>query len=113
MKSLNVRFKNLYIYKYVPVNPIECPGLVSKLQELLSTIKGKIEAPINGDNKKILIFTAFSDTAEYLYDQVSKYMKINYGMDTAVITGSIDGRTTVKGLKATLNNVLTYFSPIN
>jgi hypothetical protein len=69
--------------------------------------------PINEGNKKVLIFSAFSDTAEYLYDQVSAYMKSNYGLDTAVITGSIDGRTTIKGLKATLNNVLTCFSPIS
>ena len=69
--------------------------------------------PINEGNKKVLIFSAFSDTAESLYDQVRKYMKGKYGLDTAVITGAIDGRTTVKGLKATLNNVLTCFSPIS
>ena len=61
----------------------------------------------------MLIFSAFSDTAEYLYDQVVGYVKKKYGLDTAVITGSIDGRTTIKGLKATLNNVLTCFSPIS
>ena len=67
----------------------------------------------NEGNKKVLIFSAFSDTAEYLYDQVAGYVKKKYGLDTAVITGSIDGRTTIKGLKATLNNVLTCFSPIS
>ena len=61
----------------------------------------------------LVIFSAFSDTAEYLYDQVAGYGKEKYGLDTAVITGSIDGRTTIKGLKATLNNVLTCFSPIS
>ena len=69
--------------------------------------------PINEGNKKILIFSAFSDTAEYLYDQVAGYVKEKYGLDTAVITGSIDGKTTIKGLKANLNNVLTCFSPIS
>ena len=82
-----------------------------KLQTLLNQLDNKMHQPINEGNKKVLIFSAFSDTAEYLYDQVSKYMKSKYGLDTAVITGSIDGRTTVKGLKATLNNVLTCFSP--
>ena len=84
-----------------------------KLNELLEMLKQKIENPINGDNKKVLVFTAFSDTAEYLYENVSTFIKKKYGLDTAVITGSIDGRTTVKGLKPTLNNVLTCFSPIS
>lgn len=85
----------------------------SKLQELLKLVSEKIENPINSGNRKILIFSAFSDTAEYLYDNVSTYIKKKYGLDTAVITGSIDGRTTIKGFKATLNNVLTCFSPIS
>ncbi len=84
-----------------------------KLQTLFKLLDEKMAKPINEDNKKVLIFSAFSDTAEYLYDQVSSYMKKNYGLNTAVITGSIDGRTTVKGLKPTLNNVLTCFSPIS
>lgn len=84
-----------------------------KLQNLLKLLDDKMANPINEGNKKVLIFSAFSDTAEYLYDQVSGYMKQNYGLDTAVITGTIDGRTTIKGLKASLNNVLTCFSPIS
>lgn len=84
-----------------------------KLQTLLHLLDDKMHNPINEGNKKVLIFSAFSDTAEYLYDQVSAYMKKNYGLNTAVITGTIDGRTTIKGLKATLNNVLTCFSPIS
>lgn len=84
-----------------------------KLQTLLNLLDDKMRHPINDGNKKVLIFSAFSDTAEYLYDQVSRYMKDKYSLDTAVITGTIDGRTTVKGLKATLNNVLTCFSPIS
>lgn len=85
----------------------------SKLQTLFRLLDDKMAKPINAGNKKVIIFSAFSDTAEYLYDHISDYMKKNYGLDTAVITGTIDGRTTVKGLKATLNNVLTCFSPIS
>ena len=85
----------------------------SKLQELLKLVSEKIENPINSGNRKVLIFSAFSDTAEYLYDNVSTYIKKKYGLDTAVITGTIDGRTTIEGFKATLNNVLTCFSPIS
>lgn len=85
----------------------------SKLQELLELISDKIENPINTGNKKVIVFSAFSDTAEYLYEHVSAYIKKKYGLDTAVITGSIDGKTTINGFKATLNNVLTCFSPIS
>lgn len=83
----------------------------SKLQTLLHLVDEKITQPINGDNKKILIFSAFSDTAEYLYQHVSQYVQNKYQLNTAVITGTIDGRTTIKGFPATFNNVLTCFSP--
>lgn len=84
-----------------------------KLQNLLKLLDEKIHRPINEGNRKVLIFSAFSDTAEYLYDQVAGFVKTKYGLDTAVITGTIEGKTTIKGLKATLNNVLTCFSPIS
>ena len=84
-----------------------------KLQTLLKLVSDKIEQPINGDNKKVLIFTAFADTAIYLYKQISVYIKDKYNLNTAVVTGTIEGRTTLKGLKADLNNVLTYFSPVS
>lgn len=85
----------------------------TKLQKLFELLDAKMAHPINEGNRKVIIFSAFSDTAEYLYDHVSAYMKKRYGLDTAVITGAIDGRTTIRGLKATLNNVLTCFSPIS
>lgn len=84
-----------------------------KLQKLFQLLDEKIRQPINSGNRKVLIFSAFSDTAEYLYDNVSKYVKAKHGLDSAVITGSIDGRTTIKGLQASLNNVLTCFSPLS
>ena len=89
------------------------PDHDSKLLELLKLISDKIENPMNPGNKKVIIFSAFSDTAAYLYEHVSIYVKEKYGLNTAVITGSIDGKTTIKGFKATLNNVLTCFSPIS
>lgn len=85
----------------------------TKLQTLFRLLDDKMAHPINSGNKKVIIFTAFSDTAGYLYEHVSEYMKNRYGLDTAVITGAIDGKTTAKGLKPTLNNVLTCFSPIS
>ncbi len=84
-----------------------------KLQELLNEIEQKIENPINPGNKKVIIFTAFADTAEYLYENVSKFIKTNFGLDTAMISGSVDGKTTAKLKRTDLNTVLTLFSPIS
>lgn len=85
----------------------------SKLQTLLSLMQTKMEQPINAGNKKVIIFTAFADTADYLYTHVSKYMKADYGLDTAMVSGTVDGKTTVKGLSGDLNTILTCFSPIS
>ena len=85
----------------------------SKLQELYKIIDKKISNPINEGNKKIIIFTAFADTAGYLYDNVSEYVKSKYGLNTAMVSGSVDGRTTCPKLRGDLNTVLTCFSPIS
>ena len=85
----------------------------NKLQELLKILSNKIQNPINETNKKILIFTAFADTAEYLYENVSSYVKCKFDLDTAMITGSVDGKTTAKLKHNDLNTVLTCFSPIS
>ena len=85
----------------------------SKLQDLLGVITGKIQTPINQGNKKVIVFTAFSDTAEYLYTHVSEYIKNKFGLDTALITGDVDGRTTARLKKADMNTVLTCFSPLS
>lgn len=89
------------------------PAHDSKLQSLLHLISDKIDNPINEGNKKIIIFTAFSDTADYLYEHVSSFVKKNYGLDTAEITGSVEGKSTIKGQRMDLNTVLTLFSPIS
>lgn len=85
----------------------------TKLQTLFELLAEKIEHPINEGNKKILVFSAFSDTADYLYENVSAYVKQRYSLDTALITGSIEGKSTIRGLKGTLNNILTCFSPVS
>lgn len=83
----------------------------SKLQELFAVLADKVRHPINEGNKKVIIFTAFADTAQYLYDNVREYMKKNFGLDTAMITGTVEGKSTVIGLRNDLNTVLTCFSP--
>lgn len=85
----------------------------TKLQTLFDLIRKKIEHPINPGNKKIIIFTAFSDTADYLFANVSKFAKENFGLETAEITGTVDGKTTIPKLRADLNTVLTCFSPVS
>ena len=89
------------------------PKYDNKLQKLLKLIDEKIKNPINENNKKVIIFTAFADTAKYLYDNIADYILKKYGLNTAMVTGSIDEKTTIKGLKADLDKVLTLFSPIS
>ncbi len=83
----------------------------TKLQTLFDLIRKKMANPINEGNRKIIIFTAFSDTADYLYNHVSKFAKKEFGLEVAEITGSVDGKTTIPRLRSDLNTVLTCFSP--
>ena len=85
----------------------------TKLQTLLNLVREKQEHPINPGNRKIIIFTAFSDTADYLYQQVAPFVKQNFELNTAEVTGTVDGKTTIPHLRADLNTVLTCFSPIS
>lgn len=89
------------------------PAHDSKLRQLFDLIDQKITHPINAGNKKLIIFTAFSDTADYLYQHVSQYAKDKYNLNTAEVTGNVEGRTTIPGLRCDLNTVLTCFSPIS
>ena len=84
-----------------------------KLQQLVADLKNKFEHPINGSNRKVLIFTAFADTANYLYEQLSGRILNDCGLHTALITGSTEGKCTLPKLKCTFNDILTYFSPLS
>lgn len=85
----------------------------TKLQQLVADLKHKFEHPINGSNRKVLIFTAFADTANYLYEQLSGRILDDCGLHTALITGSTEGKCTLPRLKCTFNDILTYFSPMS
>ena len=85
----------------------------TKLQQLVADLKNKFEHPINGSNKKVLIFTAFADTANYLYEQLSGRILNDCGLHTALITGSTEGKCSLPKLKCTFNDILTYFSPLS
>lgn len=88
------------------------PEYDTKLLCLKETIDEKIKNPINPGNKKVLIFTAFADTAEYLYDNLNKYVKEKYNLESALVTGMRNANT-IKGLTSDFNNILTCFSPIS
>lgn len=85
----------------------------AKLQQLVADLKHKFEHPINCSNRKVLIFTAFADTANYLYDQLSGRILDDCGLHTALITGSTEGKCTLPKLRCTFNDILTYFSPLS
>ncbi len=87
----------------------------AKLSVLKSTILDKVNNPINGQNKKVIIFTAFADTAEYLYADIAKWADSEHAIKTAIITGQKTDTTLKdpmgKRVTADLNAMLTHFSP--
>lgn len=89
------------------------PERDKKLEALKRLIEGKLNHPINSGNKKILVFTAFADTAEYLYRQIADWAKNEFGIHTALVTGTgtIPNRTTMKNVRLDLHSILTNFSP--
>ncbi len=89
------------------------PAHDSKLQMLIEDLKEKFAHPINKDNRKVLIFTAFADTADYLYQELAERIKADCGLNAALITGSTEGKCTIPKFECTFNNVLCFFSPIS
>ena len=86
----------------------------SKLQQLIEDLRDKFAHPINEGNKKVIIFTAFSDTAEYLYKNLAPVILEKHGLHTAMVSGDVEARTTLKlREKLDFNKVLTLFSPVS
>ena len=85
----------------------------AKLLRLKEVLSNKVNNPINAGNRKAIIFTAFSDTAEYLYENIAGWALSELGLHSALVTGSGTNQCTIKGLNKDLNNVLTHFSPIS
>lgn len=86
------------------------PGHDAKLIELREQIREKSKNPINPGNKKVLVFTAFSDTADYLYENLSAFAKRELGLECAKVTG--DGcACTIKAVPSHMQEVLACFSP--
>ncbi len=82
-----------------------------KLCKLRELIADKVRNPINAGNRKIIVFTAFADTAEYLYDHLAEWAKAQLDIDAALVSGSGRNRTTLPHLRKDLSTILTAFSP--
>jgi len=87
------------------------PKRDAKINNLKKVIGNKIGNPINNGNKKIIIFSAFADTANYLYENLSQWVTNKYGLHCAIVTGSGENKTTVPFKQKDFNRILTYFSP--
>lgn len=83
-----------------------------KLEHLKGILSKKIEEPLNPGNKKVIVFTAFADTANYLYKSLKDFLKVSYNINSALITGS-KRQCTTKDIPTDLNALLTCFSPIS
>lgn len=79
----------------------------AKLELLKQTIAAKVRNPLNPDNKKVIVFTAFADTAQYLYSHIAQWASLELGIHSALITGGGTNKTTLSGLGIDLNNILT------
>ena len=85
----------------------------NKLKVLKENITYKINNPFNANNKKVIIFTAFADTAEYLYKHIHQWAKDEFGVESCLITGGGTNKTTLNTKNKDLNSLLTHFSPIS
>lgn len=85
----------------------------AKLALLKETITRKVANPLNPGNRKIIVFTAFADTAQYLYANLATWAESQHGIHSALVTGGGTNKTTIPGLGSDLNNILTTFSPVS
>ncbi len=87
------------------------PTRDDKLQKLRELIAAKCANPINPGNRKLIVFTAFADTATYLYEQLAGWVKSELGLEAALVTGSGRNQVTLPGLRRDLTCILAAFSP--
>lgn len=90
-------------------------GRDAKLAKLREMIEQKCREPLNvlngAGNRKIIVFTAFSDTAQYLYANLALWAKASLGIDAALVTGSAGIQTTLPDLRKNMSSVLSAFAP--
>ncbi|MFN5944334.1 MAG: helicase-related protein [Phycisphaerae bacterium] len=83
----------------------------AKLVKLKEFIAAKCRQPFNPENRKVLLFTAFADTAEYLYENLASWAKRELGIDSALVTGSGRNQSTLPLPRKDFVSILTAFSP--
>lgn len=83
----------------------------AKLHDLQCIIRQKVEKPLNKGNQKLIIFTAFADTAIYLYKFLSPWIQQSLGLHSALVTGTGRNKSTLKGVSSDLSALLMHFSP--
>ena len=83
----------------------------AKLAALREVIARKCRNPINPGNSKVIVFTAFTDTARYLYDQLAHWAKSELHLECALIAGSGSNQTTLSGLRKDQSTLLSAFAP--
>lgn len=112
-----IRFKNdlledkELITRLIQIAKTINPSNDLKLDELKNQIIKKINNPINEGNKKVIVFTAFADTAKYLYDNIAEWAYSEFGLASGIITGSSKVETNLPGVHNSFESILTYFSP--
>ncbi len=85
----------------------------AKLELLKKTIRNKIQNPLNLGNRKAIVFTAFADTAQYLYGNLAQWAQEELDIHSALVTGGGTNKTTITGFGSDLNSILTAFSPVS
>ena len=86
----------------------------AKLLRLKGVIADKAANPINPNNRKVLLFTAFADTAKYLYNNISDWARETLGLHVALVMGGTGkNKTTMPGIRKDLASIITSFSPIS
>ncbi|MGA2653965.1 MAG: helicase-related protein [Terracidiphilus sp.] len=83
----------------------------AKLKALREVIEQKFRAPLNPGNRKLLVFTAFADTAQYLYKELAEWALKEYGLHAALVTGTGHNQTTLPNLRKDFVSIITAFSP--
>lgn len=89
------------------------PATDSKLRDIKALIENKLTKPINANNKKIIIFTAFADTADYLYANLQPWCHQEYQLHSALVRGTGSNKTSLEGVTSDLSGILTAFSPLS